>query len=82
VELYLYSPSRPLVACYRVTFTFTHIINCKDVEGNGHGLIRVGEIWVSLGGYCVEYFLSVSDAGYPDNCRSVRLDTEHYLSYV
>jgi hypothetical protein len=26
VELYLYSPSRPLVACYRVTFNFTYIL--------------------------------------------------------
>jgi hypothetical protein len=25
IELYLYSPSRPLVACYRVTFTFFYI---------------------------------------------------------
>jgi hypothetical protein len=28
VELYLYSPSRPLVACYRATFTFASVTCC------------------------------------------------------
>jgi hypothetical protein len=39
--VYLYSPSRPLVACYRVTFTFTQLkrlyFSSEEIKKKGEG---------------------------------------------
>jgi hypothetical protein len=47
VELYIYSPSRPLVACYRVTFSLqscaTHAMRMVTTNADPYNFITVSE---------------------------------------